>query len=133
MTVHVTPKIVLRVKPAGAKGKYRLYGTVAPAKLRGTLIIEELKPQKANSKKEGPKAHTIATTSIKKGTSSAAAFSTVLTLSGTTHYRAYIKLAKGSLVSGHSNNILVHAPKLASTKHAKHAKHTKKHTKKKKK
>ncbi len=119
ITVHVNPKIVLRVKPAGGAGRYRLYGTVAPAKLRGTLTIQELKPQKANSKHEGPKAHTIATTTIKKGTSSAAKFSTVLTLSGTTHYRAYIKLPKGSLVSGHSNNILVHAPKLAAGKHAK--------------
>jgi hypothetical protein len=132
MTVHVTPKIVLRVRPAGGAGRYRLYGTVAPAKLRGTLTIQELKPQKANSKHEGPKAHTIASAQIKKGTGSAAQFSTVLTLSGTTHYRAYIKLGKGSLVSGHSNNVLVHAPKLAATKHARrtHAKRT--HAKKKK-
>jgi hypothetical protein len=122
MTVHVTPKIVLRVRPAGRKGRYRLYGTVAPAKLRGTLVVQELKPQKATSKREGPKAHTIGTTSIKKGTATLAKFSTVLTLSGTTHYRVYIRLPKGPLESGHSNNVLVHAPKLAAKTHRRHTK-----------
>ncbi len=72
VTVHVTPKITLRVRPAGGKGRYRLYGTVAPAKLRGTLVIQELKPQKSNSKKEGPRAHTVGNAAIKKGTSSLA-------------------------------------------------------------
>jgi hypothetical protein len=136
MTVHVTPKIVLRVRPAGGKGRYKLYGTIAPGKLRGTLAIQELKPQNAHSKREGPRAHTIGTIPIKKGTASLATFSSVLTLSGTTHYRVFIRLAKGPLDSGHSNNVLVHAPKLAAKAHGKgkHAKrkHAKgKHTKKK--
>jgi len=131
MTVHVEPKIILHIRPARGRGKYRIYGTVAPAKLRGLLYIQELKQQKAGSKREGPKPHTIGSTPIRKGTSTQAKFSIVMTLSGSKEYRVYLKMpAKGSLVSGHSNEVHVHAPRLSSTSKHNKRKHTKgKHAK----
>lgn len=136
ITIHVTPKIIMHIRPAGGKGRYRIYGTVAPGRLRGVLAIQELKPQKAGSKREGPKAHTVDTAAIKKGNSKQARFSIVVTLSGSSSYRAYLKLPpKGNLESGHSNEVFVHAPKVSnSTKKGKKGKgkHTgKKHAGKK--
>jgi len=139
MTVHVEPKLILHIRPTPTRGSYRIYGTVAPAGLRGLLYIQELKEQKAGSKREGPKAHTIGSVPIKRGSSTQAKFAVVMTLSGSKDYRVYLKLPKGPLVSGHSNEVFIHAPK-ASTgkpkrtkgKHAK-GKHPGKKGKKKKK
>jgi hypothetical protein len=125
MLVHVEPLIVLHVRTAG-HGRFRFYGTIAPATVHGTIVLQQLKPQKAGSKKEGPRPHTVGTAAIKKAGKTFSRFSTVIALSGNFRYRAYIKLAKGPLVSGHSSNVLVKAPKSAATeKHAR--RHDKKH------
>ena len=54
--VHVTPRISLHVRSAGQTGLYRLYGTVAPARPGAALVVQQLTPQKANSKRRGPRA-----------------------------------------------------------------------------
>jgi hypothetical protein len=130
MVVHVSPLIVLHVRPAD-HGRYRFYGTVAPSKIRGAVVIQQLKPQKAGSKREGPKPHTVGSATLKRASSKVSRFSVVIALSGNFRYRAYVKLPKGPLVSGHSANVLVKAPKTATTKH-KHTKHSKKTKTKKK-
>lgn len=114
--VHVTPRIALHVRSAGHTGLYRLYGTVAPARNGATLQIQQLLPQKAGSKREGPAPHTVGSTRLKRATSSLSRFSVVVSLSGNFRYRAYVKLAKGSLDSGHSSNVLIKAPKSSTTK-----------------
>ena len=120
ITVHVTPRIVLHVRSAGRTGLYRFYGTVAPAHTGTSVTIQQLRPQKTGSKRSGPQAHSVGTTALKRATSSLSRFSVVLSLSGTYHYRAYVKLAKGALESGHSANLLVKAPRSAGTgKHGK--------------
>jgi hypothetical protein len=125
LTVHVAPRIVLHVRPAG-KGRYRMYGTISPSRLKSTVVIQQLRPQKAGSKREGPRAHTVGTAAIKRGGQTFSRFSVVLTLTGTFHYQASIKLpAKGPLVSGASNHVLVKGPKTAIGK-AKHKGHHKK-------
>ncbi len=130
LIVHVEPAISLRVQKLSG-GRFRFYGTVQPASVRGSVLIQQLKPQKANSKKEGPKPHTVASAPIRKGGKTFSRFSVIVSgLSGNFRYRAYVKLPKGALDSGHSSNVLVKAPKSASKKH-KHEKHAKK-TKKKK-
>ena len=44
----------------------------------------------------------------------------IVNLSGTFHYRAYVKLPKGSIESGHSSNVLIKAPAAKrGTKHKK--------------
>ena len=116
VTVHVTPRITLHVRSAGHSGLYRLYGTVAAARAGAQLSIQQLTPQKAGSKREGPAAHSVGSTVLKKATKSLSRFSVILKLSGTFHYRAFVKLPKGAIESGHSANVLIKAPK-GSTKH----------------
>ncbi len=130
ITVRVAPLIRLHVHALGG-GRYRFYGTVSPGKLSGIVDLQKLEPQKANSKRGGPKPHSVGGATLKKGTATTARFSVVLSgLTGTFHYRAYIKLPKGALASGHSNNVLVHGPR-ASVKRTKKKKQTKRAKKKK--
>ena len=117
IVVHVTPRITLHVRSAGHTGLYRLYGTVAPARNGASLQIQQLLPQKANSKREGPAPHSVGNTVLKRATSSLSRFSVVVSLTGNFRYRAFVKLPKGSLDSGHSSNVLIKAPKSSSTKH----------------
>lgn len=119
VTVHVTPLIVLHVRSAGSSGLYRLYGTVTPARNGTALVIQQLLPQKAGSKRSGPRAHAVGRTVLKRATSRMSRFSVVIRLSGTYHYRAYVQLPKGSLDSGSSADVEIRAPK-SSAKH-KHA------------
>lgn len=122
-TVHVEPKLILHIRPAAGRGNYRIYGTVAPARLRGLLYIQEMVAQRPGSTKEGPRARSINSVAVRRGSSTKAKFSIVMTLSGSKSYRVYLKLPqKGSLISGHSNEVFVHAPKLVAHRGAKHAK-----------
>ncbi|MGO9489072.1 MAG: hypothetical protein ACLQBB_08625 [Solirubrobacteraceae bacterium] len=119
MTVHVSPRIVLHVR-AGKSGLYRLYGTVTPAGTGAAgVAIQLLEPQKPGSKRSGPRARTVGTAALKRARSSFSRFSLVVKLSGTFHYRAYVSMPKGPLVSGHSNDVLIRAPKTTGTKHKK--------------
>jgi hypothetical protein len=124
ITVHVAPSIRLHVH-ALSGGRYHFYGTVSP-RLSGIVELQKLEPQKANSKRSGPKPHGAGGASLKRAGSTSSRFSVILSgLSGTFHYRAYIKLPKGALVSGHSNNVLIHAPRTATKAGKKKKKRTK--------
>jgi len=116
VTVHVTPRITLHVRSAGKTGLYRFYGTVAPSRPGVQLAIQQLTPQKATSKRSGPAAHSVGSTLLKKATKSLSRFSVIISLSGTFHYRAFVRLPKGAIESGSSANVLIKAPKTA-TKH----------------
>jgi hypothetical protein len=118
VTVHVTPRITLHFRSAGKTGLYRFYGTVAPARPGAQLTIQELEPQKASSKRSGPAAHTVISTVLRKATKTVSRFSVIVNLSGTSHYRAFVRLPKGALESGSSANVLIKAPK-GAVKHKK--------------
>ena len=111
MTVHVTPRITLHVRSGGGTGLYRLYGTVSPSRPGAQLTIQQLVPQKAGSKREGPATHNVGNTVLKKATKTRSRFSVIVSLSGTFRYRAFVKLPKGAIESGHSSNVLIKAPK----------------------
>ena len=68
ITVPVAPRITLHVRSAGSTGLYRLYGTVAPARNGATVQIQQLLPGKAKRKREGPSAHGVAATVLKRAT-----------------------------------------------------------------
>jgi hypothetical protein len=124
VTVHVTPHIVLHARPAGKSGSYRLYGTITPARPGAFVVLQQLLPQKANSKRSGPRPKGVGTVKLKRSASGKpSSFSIVLSLSGSYRYRAYVKLPKGALESGHSNNVLVRGPKVAAKKAKKKHKH----------
>jgi opacity protein-like surface antigen len=116
LTIHVSPRITLHVRSAGHTGLYRLYCTVTPARPCATVTLQELVPQKAGSKREGPASHSVARAILKRATKSLSRFSVIVKLSGTFHYRAFVKLPKGAIESGHSSNVLIKAP---ATKHKK--------------
>jgi hypothetical protein len=110
VTVHVSPRITLHVRSAGKTGLYRLYGTVSPARTGAQLTIQQLVPQKASSKREGPATHSVGATTLKHATKSMSRFSLIVSLSGNFRYRAFVKLPKGAIESGHSANLLIKAP-----------------------
>jgi hypothetical protein len=118
MTVHVTPRITLHVRSGRHTGLYRLYGTVAPSRPGAELTIQQLAPQKASSKREGPTAHSVGKTTLKRVTGSLSRFSVIVSLRGTFRYRAYVKLPTGAIDSGPSANVLIKAPPAkGKTKH----------------
>jgi len=118
--VRVTPKITLHVRRGGKTALFRFYGTVQPARNGATIQIQQLLPQKATSKKEGPRAHTVASTTLRRNSSSSSRFSVVVKLDGNYRYRAFVRLPKGPLASGPGSNVLVKAPK-AQTDTEKHS------------
>ena len=120
LTIHVTPRITLHVRSAGKVGLYRLYGTVSPARPGAPLTIQELLPQKASSKRSGPAPHSVGSTIVKKATKSLSRFSVIVSLSGTFHYRAFVRLPKGAVESGTSANVLIKAPASKGTTKHKH-------------
>ena len=124
LTIHVAPAISLHERRLGG-GRFRFYGTVAPATVKGFILIQQLLPQKAGSKKEGPRPHTVASAKITRAGKTFSRFSVVVTLTGNFRYRAFVRLPKGALFSGGSNHVLVKAPKSAATKRE-HGKHHKK-------
>jgi hypothetical protein len=115
--VHVTPRITLHVRSAGRTGVYRIYGTVAPARPGAGVVVQQLLPQKAQSKRSGPRPHSVGTTSLKRATATLSRYSVIVNLSGTFRYRVFVRLPKGSLESGNSANVLIRAPKATGKPH----------------
>jgi hypothetical protein len=114
--VHVVPRITVHVRAAGRTGVYRIYGTVAPARPGAPVVVQQLLPQKAQSKRSGPRPHSVGGTSLKRATGTLSRYSVIVNLSGTFRYRVFVRLPKGALESGNSANVLIRAPK-ATAKH----------------
>ncbi len=113
LTVHVSPNIKVHFRSAGKTGLYRIYGTVSPARNGAPLTIQKLTPRKAISKREGPAAHSVGSTILRRATKSMSRFSIIVSLTGNFRYRVSVKLPKGKLSSGNSSNFLIKAPKAA--------------------
>ena len=109
--VTVTPRITVHVRSAGTTGLYRIYGTVAPARTGAQVVIQQLTPQRAGSRRSGPRPRSVGATVLKRATSSLSRYSAIVTLSGTFRYRVFVRLPKGAVSSGHSANVLIRAPK----------------------
>lgn len=108
LLVDVAVSVTIHVRAATHAGLARVYGTVAPATV-GEVIVEVLKPGKETVKREatGPRAVPVGATKLRRATATLSRFSIVLKIPSTAHYRAYVRLAKGPLVSGNSPNILI--------------------------
>ncbi len=114
--VEVVPKITLHARRGGKTALFRIYGTVQPARNGATVQIQQLLPQKAGSKKEGPRAHTVASAILRRASHGSSRFSVVVKLTGDYRYRAFVRLPKGPLTSGHGANLLIKAPKAPAKK-----------------
>ncbi|HXD55038.1 MAG TPA: hypothetical protein VN618_09830 [Solirubrobacteraceae bacterium] len=114
--VTVTPRITVHVRSAGGTGLYRIYGTVAPAKPGAQVVIQQLTPQRAGSKRSGPRPRSVGSTVLKRAGASLSRYSAIVSLSGTFRYRVFVRLPKGAVSSGHSSNVLIKAPKETTKK-----------------
>jgi hypothetical protein len=133
----VSVRVTLKVRSSARKGLVRLYGTVTPAAVGARVFFQlekapkgeknaaapqtekPIRPEKpvkgGNSGKsgkpeeKGPTFVTKFNTIAKRGTKTVSRFSAVVNLSTTGHYRAFVQIPPGAVVSGHSSSLLLHA------------------------
>lgn len=123
ITVRVAPHVILKVRSRG-RGIVRLFGTVMPAELGARVLFQLQKPVRPGTGSEKAEERTfrfatVASSVVKRATRSFSRFSTVVTLTHTGLYRAFVQLPHGNpLVSGASQSILIHgAPAKGHKKH----------------
>ncbi len=134
---QVMIRVILKVRSiARSNGLVRFYGTVTPAEVGAHVFLQLEKAAKARIEKPGkskkigkserpevderpPTFSTEFTGRVKRATTSISRFSIVVKVRNAGHYRAFVEVSPGALVSGTSSSVLVHAP-------AKKAKHKKK-------
>lgn len=127
-------RVALKVRASTiSKGLVRLYGTVTPAEVGAHVYFEFEKapkseegpqtsekparlenPAKGKGKSEheeekGPTFLTKFSTVVKAGTRSLSRFSAIVSVRTAGHYRAFVQVRPGPLVSGHSSTVLLHA------------------------
>lgn len=109
VTVHVVPRIVLRVRRTAVRGIVRLYGTVSPAEKGARISLQVSKPARPGSSEKASERTsrftTQFTTAVRAGTSRSSRFSIVVRVLRGGTYRAYLQLRKGPLASGASNTV----------------------------
>jgi hypothetical protein len=138
---EVSVRVALRVRASTiSKGLVRLYGTVTPAEVGARVYFQLEKapkseegpqtsekpahlenPAKGKGKSEheeekGPTFLTKFSTVVKPGTRSLSRFSSVVSVRASGHYRAFVEVRPGPLVSGHSSTVLLHAAPGATKK-----------------
>jgi hypothetical protein len=126
---QVSVRVVLKTRTApGHRGLVRLYGTVTPAVVGAHVFIELEKVAKPKTVKPGklekpekpgkvgkekserpPAFATKFDTIVKRATRTISRFSTVVSIRDTGHYRAYVQVTPGVVVSGSSATVLLHA------------------------
>ncbi len=113
IVVSVAVNVTVHVRSLPHAGMARVYGTVTPA-VAGQAIVELLKPAKETSKREaeGPRAQAVGASKLKAATKTLSRFSAVLSIPASGNYRVYVRLAKGPLVSGYSQDVKIrtHVP-----------------------
>jgi hypothetical protein len=127
---QVQVRVVLKVRASSHKGLVRLYGTVTPAEVGAHVLVQLEKPPKAEKnetsekpgklekpgkggsekKEKGPTYATKFKTVVKPGAKTISRFSIVVNITTTGSYRVFVELPIGPLVSGHSENVTLHAP-----------------------
>lgn len=122
VTQDVAAKVILKVRSSGHPGLVRLYGTVTPAKPGARIFIQLFKKVRpGNSPKteeRTTKFTTQFTTVVKRGTATVSRFSVIAKITQGGSYRAYLKLTKkGTVVSGASRSVLLHAAPGSTGKH----------------
>ncbi|MGO9247871.1 MAG: hypothetical protein ACLP7W_04680 [Solirubrobacteraceae bacterium] len=123
-------RVILKVRSSSHKGLFRLYGTVTPAEAGAHIVIQlerppktgkietgekPIKPQKpgkgtAEKREKPPTFVTKFKTVVKPATKTISRFSIVVNISDAGHYRAFVAVPPGPVVSGHSQSVLLHAP-----------------------
>lgn len=112
VTVRVAARVTLRVRTSSSNGLVRLYGTVTPAKVGARVLFQLAKPTRPHGHSEATIRYvTQARTVLKRGTRSASRFSEIVKVRRGGHYRAYVMLPPGAVVSAASNSVTLHGAK----------------------
>ena len=131
---QVAVRVTLKARASTiSQGLVRLYGTVTPAEVGAHVFLELEKPPKreetpktgekpsrlenpakgkGKSEREEEKGPTFLSkfaTVVKPGTSAISRFSAVVSIRDAGHYRAFVEVRPGPLVSGHSSTVLLRA------------------------
>jgi len=110
VSARVAVRVTLKVRASARKGLYRLYGTVTPAKVGATVLFQVQKATRPHGKDELETRFAGAGKTVAKpATRTFARFSQVLSVKRSGHYRAYVVLHSGGLVSGASPSVTLRA------------------------
>jgi hypothetical protein len=110
--VSAAALVTLHVRKSGSPGLVRLYGTVTPASVGAPLVIQVLKPIVPNaptSSEETTHWVNAFVTVVKKAGRTFSRFSVVVKPRFSGHYRAMVRLRSRAVVSGTSNEVVLHA------------------------
>lgn len=111
LTEAVAVHVILHVRATRA-GLVRLYGTVTPAKVGARVYFQLEKAVRPHGNSErSVRLLTMATTVLKRSSSTFSRFSAVVKIARSGRYVATVKLPKGALVTGTSNGVVLHAVK----------------------
>jgi len=114
VTARAAVRVTLSARSSGHTGLVRLFGTVTPAAVGAQVLIQlekQVRPR-AGSEETEPTTRFVTqfTTVVKKAGRTFSRFSLVATVRHGGHYRAFVRLRPGPLVSGPSTQtVLLHA------------------------
>ncbi|HEV2974334.1 MAG TPA: hypothetical protein VGX69_04980 [Solirubrobacteraceae bacterium] len=110
VTARVSVRVTLKVRSSARKGLVRLYGTVTPAQVGARVLFQLEKATRPHGKSERETSFvTQGSGVVKHGTRTVSRFSQILAIRKSGHYRAYVLLGPGPLVSGESPTVTLHA------------------------
>jgi hypothetical protein len=115
VTEQVAPRVSFKVRSAGRQGLVRLYGTITPAAVGARVFFQLEKAVRPNGRSEKAeettrKFVTQSSTVAKRATRAMSRFSSVVSITRTGRYRAFVRLRSGALVSGASQqSVVIHA------------------------
>jgi hypothetical protein len=110
VTARVAVRVTLKVRSSARKGLVRLYGAVTPAQVGARVLFQLEKATRPHGKSEKESSFgTQGSGVVKRGTRTISRFSQVLAIRKSGHYRAYVVLGPGPLVSGASPTVTLHA------------------------
>jgi hypothetical protein len=117
VTEKVAVKVTLKVRSSGTTGLVRLYGTVTPAQVGARVSFQLRKAIRETKSEKTTKFATQFSTADKRATKSFSRFSSIVRVSTTGRYRAYVQLEKGPLSSGESSTVVLHAAAAVPKQH----------------
>lgn len=105
VTEQVSVRVTLKVRTSSRKGLVRLYGTISPAVTGAQVFFQLSKPARPGKSEKTTKFATQFQTTVKRATRTTSRFSAVVNVSRGGHYRAFVQVKKGALVSGSSSTV----------------------------
>ena len=117
VTEQLAVRVILKVRTSSRKGLVRLYGTVSPAVPGAQVFFQLSKPARPGKSEKTIKFATQFQTTVRRATKTTSRFSAVVNVNRGGHYRAFVQVKKGALVSGSSSTVTLAAAPTTKKKH----------------